>query len=254
MVRTEKELLESLFGPLNGKENSVDATCNDVDIEKYRDADGFINVKNVKDINEIKKIFEIVDKKNYMEYLQTNKNHIHDLADALGYDLLSAGIEIPNNNITNETNKIVDELKSYCSPIEKANCCENNDAKESIYVEKEDKTMENKNQMVVLYNAGGMFNPLFYNAILYICTENYFPKCGVFTEDEIEPSDNVTTHILLPNIWGKIFADVADEFGRKIENGDEVFVIDPESFELIQITTPVDLWDFAMTKVQEEML
>lgn len=272
MVRTEKELLESLFGPLNSKENPVDTACNDVDVEKFRDADGFINVKNVKDINEIKKIFEIVDKKNYFEQLQSGDKGIQDLADALANEMKpfigdnvlkvkvktpsgSACSEIDNKNNCKKPAFDVDSITAkYVHPVtETTNASTGVDcAASTIEPDIEDKTT--RERVVALYDVGGMYNPSFFNSVLYICETVHFPEDMVYSEDELTDEDEITTHVLLPNAWGKIFAGAAEEFSEVFKSGDEVFIIDPESFELVQITDPVALWNYAMTKVQEEML
>lgn len=267
MARNEKDLLSALFKAMTLVQEPKTVNENKNDVEKYRDADGYINVKNVKDINELKRVFDIVDKKNYLEHLQNSENSIQDLADALAYELLPLNgtgsvnikVETPNGCASSKAEKIADELKNYCSPMEKTVCCEKNlseqaNVKEAVCTSNETEVDETEDRMVVLYDVGGMFNPAFYNSVLYICENKHFPEYGVYAEDEVDSSDNVTTHILLPNVWGKIFAGAAEEFGLKIEKGDEVFVIDPESFELVQITTPVELWNFAMTKVQEDSL
>lgn len=272
MVRTEKELMETLFGLLNGEEKPVDATCNDVDIEKYRDADGFINVKNVKDINEIKKIFEIVDKKNYLEQLQSDDKGIQDLADALANEMKpfigdnvlkvkvktpsgSACSEIDNKNNCKKPAFDVDTITAkYVHPVtETTNASTGVDcAASTIELDAENNTT--RERVVALYDVGGMYNPSFFNSVLYICETVHFPEDVVYSEDELTDEDEITTHVLLPNAWGKIFAGAAEEFSELLKSGNEVFIIDPESFELVQITDPVALWDYAMTKVQEEML
>lgn len=272
MVRTEKELLESLFGPLDGKEKPVDATCNNVDIEKFRDADGFINVKNVKDINEIKKIFEIVDKKNYLEHLQSGDKGIQDLADALANEMKpfigdnvlkvkvntpsgSACSEIDNKNTYKKTTFDVDAITAkYVHPATEATNASTSVDVAASTIEPDVKDNTTRERLVALYDVGGMYNPSFFNSVLYICETVHFPEDAVYSEDELTDEDEITTHVLLPNAWGKIFAGAAEEFSEVLKSGDEVFIIDPESFELVQITDPVALWDYAMTKVQEEML
>lgn len=272
MVRTEKELLESLFGPFNSKETPVDGTCNNVDIEKFRDADGFINVKNVKDINEIKKIFEIVDKKNYLEQLQSGDKGIQDLADALANEMKpfigdnvlkvkvntpsgSACSEIDNKNTYKKTTFDVDTITAkYVHPATEATNASTSVDVAASTIEPDVKDNTTRERLVALYDVGGMYNPSFFNSVLYICETVHFPKDAVYSEDELTDEDEITTHVLLPNAWGKIFAGAAEEFSEVLKSGDEVFIIDPESFELVQITDPVALWDYAMTKVQEEML
>lgn len=272
MVRTEKELLESLFGPLTSKENPVDATCNNVDIEKFRDADGFINVKNAKDINEIKKIFEIVDKKNYLEQLQLGDKGIQDLADALANEMKpfigdnvlkvkvktpsgSACSEIDNKNNCKKATFDVDTITAkYVQPATETTQVSTGVDVAASTIESDVEDGTTRERVVALYDVGGMYNPSFFNSVLYICETVHFPDDVVYSEDELTDEDEVTTHVLLPNAWGKIFAGAAEEFSELLKSGNEVIIIDPESFELVQITDPIALWDYAMTKVQEEML
>lgn len=251
MVRTEKELLSMLFNALkepavvteNENENNV--------IEKYRDDDGFINLKNVKDINEMKKVFSIVDKKNFLEQLQSNNNTIQELADALAKELMldnnaksvNVHIETPNGTAC-----------ANAAQPENNEVQENYEAPEINVVEKEEIATDPAIDTVVLYEVGGMYNPAFYNAALYICETLHFPSCGVYSEDEMELDETVKTHVLLPNVWGKIFAGAAEEFGERLKLGEEVFILDPETFELTKINNSLKLWDYAMTKVQEESL
>ena len=68
------------------------------------------------------------------------------------------------------------------------------------------------------------------------------------------PDGIVKTHVLLPNVWGKIFAGAAEEFGERLKLGEEVYILDPETFELTKINNSLELWNYAMTKVQEESL
>ena len=255
MARTEKELLSMLFNALNAFKEPTVVTENENNvIEKFRDDDGFINLKNVKDINEMKKVFSIVDKKNFLEQLQSNNNTIQELADALAKELMldnnaksvNVHIEAPNgtacaNAVQPENNEVQ----------------ENYEAPEINVVEKEEiatPIVDSANDTVVLYEVGGMYNPAFYNAALYICETLHFPSCGVYSEGEIELDETVKTHILLPNVWGKIFAGAAEEFGERLKLGEEVFILDPETFELTKIDNSLKLWNYAMTKVQEESL
>lgn len=252
MARTEKELLSTLFNALHAlKEPTVVIENENNIIEKYRDSDGFINLKNVKDINEIKKVFSIVDKKNFLEQLQSNNDTIQELADALAKELML------NNNAKSVNVHIETPNGTACANTAQP---ENNEAQEKFdvpeikAVEKEEVTDEPANETVVLYEVGGMYNPAFYNAALYICDTLHFPSCGVYSEDEMEPDETVKTHILLPNMWGKIFAGAAEEFGERLKLGEEVCILDPETFELIKINNSLELWNYAMTKVQEESL
>lgn len=254
MVRTEKELLSLLFNTLHSLKEPETITKKENDlIEQYRDDEGFINLKNVDDINEMKRVFSIVDKKNFLEQLMSGDNNIQNLADTLAKEMaliddtksVNVRIETPNGEAcANAVNSENIEAEPSCNINE-----------EKIVKEAEtENAPEAANDTVVLYEVGGMYNPSFYNAALYICETLHFPSCSVYSEDEMTPDDPVKTHILLPNVWGKIFAGAAEEFGERLKMGEEVFILDPETFELIKINNSLDLWDYAMTKVQEETL
>lgn len=253
MVRTEKELLSRLFNTLNSLKEQETITKKENDlIEKYRDDDGFINLKNVNDINEMKRVFSIVDKKNFLEQLQYGDNSIQNLADALANELMlndatktvNVHIETPNGNANvNVVKPENTDIKHFCD-----------ESKTNVIEEVPETMVEAAIDTVVLYEVGGMYNPAFYNAALYICETVHFPSCSVYSESEMTPEEPVKTHILLPNIWGKIFAGAAEEFGEYLKDGAEVFILDPETFELIKINNSLELWDYAMTKVQEESL
>lgn len=282
MVRTENELLKSLFKVINGGAEPKPSAQNDNDIEKYRDADGYINLKNVNDINEIKKVFDIVDKKNYLEYLSKKDNNAQDLADMLATELfpfvgdgaLNIKIETPNGTGCAKINKIDSnmnvstDITKYAQVIPSTS---QNDAKDTtmgdivkdndmnpttIDAETEDANDKKESlNAIMLCDVGGMYNPDFYNAVLHICRVIHFPGEMVLRDDNTDVNTtNITSYILLPNIWGKIFIEAAKEFSGLIEDGHKVFIIDPETFELMQITNPDDLWNYTMTRVQEEML
>lgn len=256
MGRNEKDLLSALLNVLPGKNDNKENKNNDKSqlIEKYRDKDGFINLKNVNDINEITKIFNIVDKKNMLELLE--KNNLQDLAntiaknikDVSGDSIVNVQIKTPFREayakveMPNETNvKLTPESHSedvaatLDTPVEIV--CSGGPVERTI----------------VLYDAGGMYNAPFYNAVLHICETQHF-KQAVYRDNEIDENDNVNVHVLLPNIWGKIYADIADEFSNYIKANEDVYIIDPETFELIKINNSLELWDYAMTLTQEEML
>lgn len=258
MARNEKLLLEKLVeavATINDQKNKVKKEENL--IEKYRDSDGFINVKNVKDMTELKKIFDIVDKKNYMEHFK-NGNNLQDLADSLALELLpftgngviNLKLETPDGSACTKINNLEDKKETLEQNNVKLEAKNSDETLNSVAVS----PINEEPELVVLYSVGGMVNPEFYNALLYICQEKYFPNSDVCANDEIDDKDNVTTHILLPNIWGKMYAAYADEFSLRFDEGDKVFIINPETFELTQITESIQLWDYAMTKVQEETL
>ena len=96
---------------------------------------------------------------------------------------------------------------------------------------------------IVVIEAGELRNDTIMNAINHI-EENF----------EIDENDKVDVNILLPNVWGKIYAAAADEFSGYLDAGEEVYIIDPETFELTKINNSLELWDYAMTQTQEEML
>lgn len=264
MFRNEKELLNSLVKILSGETtqtNKITDIENET-IEKYRDKDGFINLTNVKDKSEVKKIVEMVDKKNYLESLQTNNTKLdanklaEELFTMLGVDDIDINISTPNNTNSYHFSKEKDSCGcgTNCCKTEdtiKEKCCE----KESSTEEKCCEPKENTNTLrsVVLYNVGGNYNPAFYNAVLHICENEYFKDEGVYSEFDIHP-DKVDACILLPNIWNKMLLDAVEDFVEDFKNGTEVYVIHPETFELTQITDSTELWDYAMSEIQKEYL
>ena len=260
MVRKEQDLLNSLFLLLAGanekNENKEKLTEKENQlIEKYRDKNGYINVKNEKDINKVSKIINLVDKKNYLETLEKN-NNLQDLANNIVKDIK----EVSGNSIVNV--KIETPTQSaYAKSEMPGEIVDPSCKKGSVTTTATSLTMEDlsgtehkSEKTVVLYNAGGMFNAPFYNAVLYICETQYFQDDDVYTDIEIDENDKVNTHVLLPNIWGKIYANAADEFSGYLAAGEEVYIIDPETFELTKINNSWELWDYAMTLTQEEML
>lgn len=107
--------------------------------------------------------------------------------------------------------------------------------------------------VVVVYNAGGMFNAQFYNAVMHICELEHFKYDDIYSENDVNAlcADKV---VLLPNAWGKIYESVADTFAKQIMDGQEVYIINPDSFEIKRIMEPLELWDYAMNNVQEEII
>ena len=265
MLRDEKELLNSLVKILSGETTQTNKITNDENetIEKYRDKDGFINLTKVKDNDEITKVVKIVDKKNYMESLLSEKDNMQILADKLAEELFSS-TDVKNIdvkiNVGNNTNDYhfskydeMTENKETCS--NKNTECSNKNETLCFEEDKNDEVITEKPKSVVLYNVGGTYNPMFYNAVRYICEEKYFSEDGVYSEFDTHPIDeNIDVCILLPNIWGKIVCDAIEDFAEYMENGAEIFVINPETFELTQITESAELWDYEMSELQEEHL
>lgn len=279
MTRNENELLKTLANLISDMIEPESVENNEFDaLEQYRDKDGFINVKNVKDINEVKRIFDLTDKKNYMETLNSGYS-LQDLADALAYELApivgsktvnvtldtSDGvIHASANNEAVQTDSMMpkkcESPEDFCDEVCEEVCTPKEPCNE-VYARPIDVCGEDcaipeaiVDGRTVLFDVGGVYNPEFYNAVLYICNHQYFPEVEVYSEYEVDVDDNVTTHILLPNIWGKIFAGAAEEFCERLEKGDTVFIIDPETFTLKRIDNALDLWSYAMTKTQEAIL
>ena len=90
-------------------------------IEKYRDKDGFINLKNEKDFNKIKEIIDLVNQKNCLEQLEKGEENIQDIADELATELsrlidegeVKVKISTPESNGYSEIskNEEITELK-----------------------------------------------------------------------------------------------------------------------------------------------
>ena len=111
----------------------------------------------------------------------------------------------------------------------------------------------NDETVVQLVRVGGCYNPEFYNAVHYICENEHYSSCGVYTETDTTP-EQVNTYVLLPNAFGKMYETEAEMYADKMRAGSSVVIIHPETFELTEITNPFDLWDYAMTEAQENAL
>lgn len=266
-MRNEKELLNGLFNVLKNQINN-NFKHENIDIEQYRDDDGFINLTKENDMNKIKEVVDTVNKKNMTE-ANNDKNFIKQLTEELlplfGVESLVLNIETPEGKTSFELGNTKEEtnsdnnfkIKNEITEENASEICNNDNDEvddetfnEDEIIEEDEASMET---VVVLHDVGGMYNPAFYNSVLYICETQHFEKCGVYAEDEIMP-DEIDVHILLPNIWGKMYAGAVEEFSEVIANGKTVFVVDPETFELTKITEPIDLWNYSMTKVQEDSL
>ena len=283
MIRDEKDLLVGLINAMNSMYEEDDKkNKKNYNIEDYRDEDGFINLTKLTNMDELKEIVDIVNKKNASE--MADNDIFCELADELlpllGLDSFTINIETPNGKETFEIGKKTNEEplkeKNNEEPLkEKTN--ENSlkektneePLKETTTVNKEPETKgcncscENKkteekkqqidNRSVLLINAGGTYNPCFYNSVHYICENKYFKKCGVYKEDDIHP-ESIDVFILLPNIFKKILLNVADDFSEYVKTEKEVYLIDPETFELTKIDSSLQLYNSSMTDLQEEFI
>lgn len=264
MFRDEKELINSLVKMLSGKtaENCKMTNSENEAIEKYRDKDGFINLTKVKDNNEINRIVKIVDKKNYLESLLAEKDDTQIMADKLadelfaltGADTIDIKINTPNGTdnyyFTSSDTDNDDNTPEDTSNEDKA-------TKDVVITNETPCQTKNESvnigKRIVLYNVGGNYIPSFYNAVLHICNHEHFAEDGVYSEFGVIPNE-VDVCILLPNIWNKIYSNAVEDFAEKVKNGTEVYVINPETFELTQITCAKELWEYEMTAIQEEYL
>ncbi len=256
MFRSEKELLSAL---LNAKKLATKTNKNEkYDIEDYRDENGFINLTNVDDINVVKEIIDIVDNKNKkIESEKYDNENIDEGTDLLDFfksyfnaDNVNIYIKTPEGEIKLNSNK-PGEFKFEGEKVEDVkpvyNECITSDLKEQEECDSIDK------RSVLLKNAGGMFNAPFYNAALYICEMKYFNDCGIYSEDDVYP-ENIDTYVILPNIWNKIYNYEAEYYAEHMENGSEVYILNPETFELTKINETNDLWDYVMSIVQEQSI
>ena len=278
MFRNESDLLSSLVKAVKSMKMTQNKDCFN-EINKYRDTNGMINLTNVKDMNEINRIIDLVDKKNFIEELENNTNLqekaeelANSLKDMFNIDSVKVSISTPEGESfakigfepdgfaceEKETNTIekkplVDECSSVkCKTTEGEKV--NNDVKNETNVLEDDFVDGIDGRVVVLHSVGGeAFNAPFYNAVLHICENEHFPECGVYDEDDLYP-EHVDIHLLLPNMWGKMLEGAVEYFIECMYNGEKVYVVDPEFFDLEEITEPNMLWDFVMTKIQENLI
>lgn len=271
MFRNESDLLCSLASAIKKIKNQTKSNENFNDIEKYRDNDGFINLTKVNDINEVSRIIDLVDKKNFIEELENSTNLqekaeglAKTLKDMFNIDSVKVKISTPDGETCAKIGSDcdVDEVKKV-DTVEETPCNEScvsgkcsdtkvekcdKEVKESLDCEED---FELDNEVIVLHSVGGeSFNAPFYNAVLHICENEYFPESGVYAEDEDYP-EKVDVRILLPNVWNKMMTEAIEYFEECLANGEEIYVIDPETFDLIDINNSLELWDYAMTSVQE---
>ena len=214
------------------------------------------------------------------------ENLAKKLSDIIGADTVNVNIKVPKGEksvtITAEKPEIKENIYKvgYSEPKEeetskcmskgcpkdcKGECCVVEGEKplvaESAVVSTADEDVENVfelkteagfEKMYAVREVGGKDNPMFLNAITYICETQHFPEALILSHNEYEDED-VTGYILVPNVWGKMYLSAADEYANLINAGMEVYIIDPQTFELTQITDALDLYKYAMTELEEEM-
>ena len=282
--RNESDLLTALNNAVKKAKKEIN-----VDIEKYRDKDGFINLTNVNDFDELKTVIEFVDRKNYLENFDKDLQNLQKVADEIANDFFNnlhidnvkVKVKTTNGNAVAEIKKDSDKNENHTSDEMNDICClqfddYNKDSECEVLCGNYDTISSDSDTggvldieppsdnydaisntsdtcVVLLHNTCNMNNPLFYNAIVHICENEYFSNCGVYTDDEDYP-EIVDKHILIPNEWGKIFSETVGKFAKLIDEGKEVFVIDIETFRLTKINKSCDLWDYAMTIIQEKLV
>ena len=112
---------------------------------------------------------------------------------------------------------------------------------------------DSKVNTIILHNAGGLNNEPFKQAVRFIC-ENYYFNSLVDLDEEANDVETYDKIILLPNVWVKIYEEAADRFAGLIDEGKEVYIFDTETFELIPVEKGYELYNYAMTKMQESLL
>lgn len=260
--RNESDLLTALNNAIKKAEKKIN-----VDIEKYRDEDGFINLTNVNDFDELKTVVEFVDRKNYLENFDKDLQNLQKVADEITNDFFNnlhadnvkVKVKTSNGNAVAEIKKDSDKNENNTCDKMNEKCClqvddYNKDSDCEVLCGNDDVISSSSDTCVVLlHNTCNMNNPLFYNALVHICENEYFSNCGVYTDDEDYP-EIVDKHILIPNEWGKMLSETIRKFAKLIDEGKEVFVIDIETFRLTKINKSCDLWDYAMTTIQEKLV
>lgn len=106
---------------------------------------------------------------------------------------------------------------------------------------------------LILHSVGGSHNSLFYNAILHIC-KKYFPNAYIYEEDEYIENESKCSHILLPNVWEKMYYEQAELYADYFNKGKNIYIINPETFVLYKIKNTSELFKNTMSKVQENSL
>jgi hypothetical protein len=213
-----------------------------------------------------------VDKKNHIESLGRENLDLDDFAKNLVDEMMplfngeKAEITIKSPTETKTFTVNGDEKTEHKCSCNNDKCkCKHNQAtptkEPQTNVTKgapiEHTTCDNKavvkdDRVILLRNAGGMNNPLFYHAMLYICNNILFRTCGVYSETDVYPN-NIDAIILLPNVWGKIYDSIADYYANEMDKGLTVYVIDLDTFKLVEMETPSELYTYSMTEIQESI-
>lgn len=294
MLRTENDLLKGLLNTIKESKYATDSNnliktpkpLNEKEkeeIEKYRDKDGFINLKNVKNPKDIVRIFDIVDRKNHIEELENEKSAPNGIMDFIS-DLFEQSLRNGANKYTITTTpngisvKLVDTLdeeneNEVQGTVDTENVTKVDEIKEPNpmivgdveipleglgevchipSIEEKFNELDESETIVMLDNLSGVHTPLFYNAVRHICETQYFPKNGVYTYQELTPEE-ADLVIILPNVWGKITSEFIETYEKFLNDGHLLYVIDPESFQCTKINTLEDLWGLEMSALQEEM-
>ena len=279
MLRNVNELMGSLFHKLYDIEAKPEPLTKDElnEIESYRDEDGYINLTGVKSNDELTRIVELVDRKNHIEELESEKeSSIETLANELateflpflGLDAARLNIKTPAGeaSVTIEKDKepvIKYETKvetpepdkiSYCVndldyACNKLNDTSNVNPYREMFAETPTVCLADE-RAVQLVMAGGVYNPEYYNAVLHICETEHFPNCGVYAQDDATPKV-LDAIVVLPNAFGKMYDDEVETFvDMMIEDNTSVYIVDVNTFQLNKIMNPSDLWDYGMTEAQ----
>lgn len=323
MFRNEKELINSLFHKLNGKDESRPAplTTDELnEIESYRDSEGLIDLTRVKSFNKLQRLIELVDRKNHLEELDTKETGsfqdtvgdlITELLPLIGVEKANVRLNTPEGEATvevarGEKPKVTYDVKTKDSdptltytvqyaqeedkPVDLNEVCtsyvcdscphltecfnevvnamkdcgitpenalvsnEGEKINELDKVDEPSSIAEDTPRTILVVSAGGSYNPAFENAVAHICELEHFQDADVYTTFEDLP-EKIDTYVLIPNAFGKIFQAAAEEYSDiLVQSNADVYMIDPETFELVRITNPFDLFDFAMTEAQEDAL
>ena len=120
-------------------------------------------------------------------------------------------------------------------------------------LEEEQTTERNR---YLLMDVGGDFNAPFYNAVQYICETVHFPNSDFYTYEDESDLDlyEVDAVILLPNVWEKMLDYYVDKYGKYIDEGGKLYVINPETFELTLVNHSMELEDYKMSDVQQSLI
>ena len=263
MFKNEKKLLNALAEAMRDMEacDNDAMYCKTVDIDDYHNDNTIIDLTNVEGKNEVDD-----DKLT---------NFIKLLSSAIGVDTVTLNIETPDGKTTyrfgkdsmegesSVTTLTPEEVKenyiaqpeNKCCQCDKAKCQSGNcSVEDKNEVDEDVLPIEDNDRTIVLRDGGGKYNPLFYNAVLHICNNMHFPEEGVYAYYDDYSEDDVNAYIILPNVWGLICSDVAEEMMDCMKDGIDVYIIHPETYELIPVNDPFDIADYMMSELQEEML